>query len=793
MKTQRAFSLPIRVFCSFLIICFSHALDTLGPGDSLYSNETLVSAGGVFELGFFSFSESSNTYLGIWNKNDRNKRPVWVANREEPLVDSSGFLKIRYDGNLVLSDRRATTIFVNSGALAGSNETSSRILDSGNLILIQGEKTIWQSFDDPTDTFLPGMKLGRFNMGTDQLRIQYLNSWLSPFLPGAGQYSLGIDETNLTRFNVWRGDHAYQEIGFWDGHTFRLFFESLSNDYSFVYQANASDAYLTFNNKDSNELSWFVMAYDGVINEFRMVGKEISIVNHSLCDNTLARNSTGCLVMMPSMCKNGDNFSDIQGVLPSSAVVIRPAPMGLSDCEIICKSNCSCAAYAFSDDNGCELYYGTKNDLLNLIERGNDTIYVRHDASMSGDQKKKKPLLIVIAAVVPLILLILIFLSCLWRKCSCLGVNENQAGTKNILPLILSQFSTSNDSYSSDVIELGSKKDHQLPLLSFSSLVAATDNFSAANKLGEGGFGPVYKGKLQGLDIAVKRLSQTSGQGLQEFKNEVELISKLQHRNLVKLLGYCIQQEEKILIYEYMPNNSLDSFIFDQVKRPQLDWRKRREIIEGTAQGLLYLHKYSRLRIIHRDLKTSNILLDDNMNPKISDFGMARIFFENESQAKTKKLAGTYGYMSPEYAVHGVFSTKSDIFSFGVILLEIVSGRKNSTFEEPNSSLNLLGYAWELWNGDRCVELMDPTITCNSCSVGDVVLCIHIGLLCVQESADDRPDMSDVVSMLSSEGANLPTPKQPAFSTLLSVADNSSSRRRTPSRTFGTISSVEPR
>lgn len=383
MEKKRALCLQIHIFCYFLI-SFSNALDTLKPGEILHSKETLVSAGGVFELGFFGFSESSNVYLGIWIKNDKTKKAVWVANREEPLVDASGFLRISYDGNLILSDRRATTIIVNNGALAGSNETSSRILDSGNLILVEGEKTIWQSFDYPTDTILPGMKLGRFNMGTDQLQIQYLTSWLSPFLPSAGQYALGIDETNLARFNVWRGDHSYQEIGFWDGHTFRFFFESSSSDYNFTYQANTTDAYLTFNDKESNVLLWFVMAYDGVINEFRMVGQEISIMNHSLCDITLARNSTGCLVMMPSMCKNGDNFSEIKGIIPSSMVVIRSSPTGLSDCELICKSNCSCAAYDFSDDNGCELYYGNKNDLFNLIEIGNDTIYVRDDASKTG-------------------------------------------------------------------------------------------------------------------------------------------------------------------------------------------------------------------------------------------------------------------------------------------------------------------------------------------------------------------------------------------------------------------------
>nr|XP_027083732.1 G-type lectin S-receptor-like serine/threonine-protein kinase B120 [Coffea arabica] len=193
-----------------------------------------------------------------------------------------------------------------------------------------------------------------------------------------------------------------------------------------------------------------------------------------------------------------------------------------------------------------------------------------------------------------------------------------------------------------DHIEMGSVNDQELPLFNLQAIETTTDQFAMQNKLGEAGFGPVYKGKLpQGQEIAVKRLSQRSGQGVKEFMNEVTLISKLQHRNLVRLLGCCIQGDEYILIYEYMPNRSLDSFMFDSTKRTLLDWTKRVSIIEGTAQGLLYLHRYSRLRIIHRDLKASNILLDSDMNPKISDFGMARIFGENETRSKTTKIAGT--------------------------------------------------------------------------------------------------------------------------------------------------------
>lgn len=201
--------------------------------------------------------------------------------------------------------------------------------------------------------------------------------------------------------------------------------------------------------------------------------------------------------------------------------------------------------------------------------------------------------------------------------------------------------------------------DGEMHYYSFNTIQAATNNFSDANKLGEGGFGPVYKGKLvEGKEIAVKRLAARSGQGLVEFKNEVQLLVKLQHRNLVRLLGCCIQNEEKLLVYEFLANSSLDAFLFDQEKSKQLDWDKRVNIANGIARGLLYLHEDSRLKIIHRDLKASNVLLDDDMNAKISDFGTARIFGGNQIEANTNRVVGTYGYMAPEYAMEGFFFNK---------------------------------------------------------------------------------------------------------------------------------------
>ncbi|KAJ0764282.1 putative protein kinase RLK-Pelle-DLSV family [Helianthus annuus] len=302
----------------------------------------------------------------------------------------------------------------------------------------------------------------------------------------------------------------------------------------------------------------------------------------------------------------------------------------------------------------------------------------------------------------------------------------------------------------------------EVPLFSLSKISRATSDFSVDNKLGEGGFGPVYKGVLEeGLEIAVKRLSKSSRQGLDEFENEVICIAKLQHRSLVKLLGYCIQGDEKMLIYEYMSNKSLDSFLFDESRKWLLDWPRRFHIIHGIARGLLYLHQDSRLTVIHRDLKAGNILLDHQMRPKISDFGLAKMFQEDKSEANTKRVVGTLGYISPEYAANGLFSVKSDIFSFGVLVLEIVSGKKNRGFIHEEHDDNLLGHAWRLHKEGKSLDLIDECLG-SSYSACEVLRSVHVGLLCVQQRVEDRPNTRTLVGMLDGEGS-LPSPKKPAF------------------------------
>ncbi|WCJ20325.1 cysteine-rich RLK (RECEPTOR-like protein kinase) 29 [Euphorbia peplus] len=296
--------------------------------------------------------------------------------------------------------------------------------------------------------------------------------------------------------------------------------------------------------------------------------------------------------------------------------------------------------------------------------------------------------------------------------------------------------------------------------LDFETVSVATNNFSDKNKLGQGGFGAVYKGTLpEGQDIAVKRLSKNSGQGDLEFKNEVILVAKLQHRNLVRLLGFCLEGRERLLIYEFVPNASLDHFIFDPIKRRNLDWYKRYKIISGIARGLLYLHEDSRLRIIHRDMKASNILLDEELDPKIADFGMARLFVMDQTQGNTNRIVGTCGYMAPEYALHGHFSVKTDVFSFGVLLLEILSGKKNSSFRDTIE--DLLSFAWRNWREGTIRNLIDPNL--KDSSSAEMMRCIHIGLLCVQENVAKRPTMNSILLMLNSYSLTLPLPSQPAF------------------------------
>ncbi|XP_042407231.1 probable LRR receptor-like serine/threonine-protein kinase At1g56140 isoform X3 [Zingiber officinale] len=280
---------------------------------------------------------------------------------------------------------------------------------------------------------------------------------------------------------------------------------------------------------------------------------------------------------------------------------------------------------------------------------------------------------------------------------------------------------------------------------SYAELRAATGDFNPANILGEGGFGQVFKGILNdGRTVAIKQLSATSNQGKDQFLTEIATISSVQHRNLVRLLGCCVDEDRRILVYEYLENGSLDNAIFGK-KNLLLDWQTRFDILLGVAKGLTYLHEESRLRIVHRDVKASNILLDADLNPKISDFGLAKLYDDKLSHMNTK-VAGTIGYLAPEYALRGHLSEKADVFAFGVLALEVLSGRPNSIESSAHETIYLLDWVWNLLENNHKLEMLDERLA--SFDEGEVHRVIGVALLCTELSPARRPTMSMVVSML---------------------------------------------
>nr|XP_034912903.1 G-type lectin S-receptor-like serine/threonine-protein kinase B120 [Populus alba] len=831
--------------------CFSIVGDTLLVGQSLPASETLISQNGTFELGFFKPGTSVNIYLGIWYKNFEDKATVWVANRESPSNDpASSKLELSADGNLVLLMNSTKTVWSTALASSMSNTSTAEavLLDDGNFVVRDGSNpsTIyWQSFDYPTDTWLPGGKLG-INKHTGQ--VQRLISWKNAEDPAPGMFSYGMDPNGSSQFFIeWNRSHRYWSSGDWDGEIFALVPEMrLNNILKFSHVSNENESYFTYSLYNTSYLSRFVIGVSGQMQQLGwMEGKwewflfwsqpKDQAGVYGLCgafgvlhENSSSYNckclqgskplvqndwSSGCVRKSPLQCENKRSVGKEDGFLKISNLTL-PANSktyqkeSAERCRLDCLEICSCVAYAYNNNSGCSLWEG---DLINLQQnsevaddRAGAEIYIRLAASelelqigngstRTGNIKRTIRTTLAVAILTTLITFgLFMYFRCL-RKGKLVHRGKEYTGHD----LLLFDFdtdpsSTSKESSSVDKRKNRWSKNMELPLFSYESVSVATGQFS--DKLGEGGFGPVYKGKLPtGLEIAVKRLSERSGQGLEEFRNETILIAKLQHRNLVRLLGSCIERDEKMLIYEYMPNKSLDFFLFDANRGQILDWGTRIRIIEGIAQGLLYLHRYSRLRIIHRDLKPSNILLDSEMNPKISDFGMARIFGGNETQANTKRIVGTYGYMSPEYVMEGLFSIKSDVFSFGVLVLEIVSGRKNTSFYHSDS-LNLLGHAWKLWNSNKALDLMDPSLG-DPPSTATLLRFINIGLLCVQESPADRPTMSDVISMIVNEHVALPEPKQPAFVAGRNVAEQRPLMRSSgvPSANNMTITAIDGR
>ncbi|XP_059437185.1 G-type lectin S-receptor-like serine/threonine-protein kinase At1g11330 [Corylus avellana] len=794
------------VLLSCFCLQFGSAIDTITAAKFINDSETIISNGGDFKLGFFSPPNSTDRYVGIWYAEISVFTVVWVANRNNPLKNSSGVLTISEDGNLVVLDGQKKILW-SSNLTNSVVNLSAQLLDSGNLVL-QGNTTgtfLWESFQHPSNTFIEKMKIST-DVRTGK-KVQ-LTSWTSPSDPSIGNFSAGIDARNLPELFIWNGSRPYWRSGPWNGLVFiglqnmysvfhdgfslvddkegtiYLSFSSSNDSFPYTYvlneQGNLLEAYSN-NSGEDWEVTW--SSYKTECDVYGKCGAYGSCNSHNspICSclrgfepkNTEEWNrgnwTSGCVRRTPLQCERVNNGSDggkKDGFLKLTMMKVPDLADWSSareeNCRNQCLENCSCIAYAFDAGTGCMPWTRSLIDLQKFSSGGVD-LYVRV-AYSELDTKEKVKVIITVSVIIVLIFTgICTYL--LWRW---MAKQNGRRKTK----MLLYKFS-GEEKLGDNVNQV---KLQELLLFNLQELASATNNFHQSNKLGQGGFGPVYRGKLSnGQEIAVKRLSRDSGQGQEEFMNEVVVISKLQHRNLVRLHGCCVEGEEKMLVYEYMPNKSLDAFLFDPVKSKLLDWRRRFNIIEGICPGLLYLHRDSRLKIIPRDLKTSNILLDEELNPKISDFGLARIFGGNGDQANTTRVVGTYGYMSPEYAMKGRFSEKSDVFSFRVLLLEIVSGRRNSSFFDDEQDMSLPGFAWKMWNADNIVALTDPII-CEPSFEMEILRCINVGLLCVQDFANDRPTVPIVISMLKSEIIDLPLPKQPAFTEREIAPDASSSQ-----------------
>ncbi|CAA6658375.1 unnamed protein product [Spirodela intermedia] len=640
----------------------------VAAGESSGLNQTIVSAGRIFALGFFSPGNSSGDwYAGIWYNNLPTKTVVWVANREAPSGTRRRRHRRHQEGNLAVRDGRGRSLWSTNLTRDPDNSTAS---GGGGSPGLRQPPSITHPHPPP------GMKL-RLNFTSGE--ATRLRSWRRRRRSSAGDFVFTLEGRWGLEPYVFKGEEIHWRGPMWLGiPLFPLQLGDVNSRYLQSVYATDQEIYYNYSMIDSSLLVRYVLDHSGTYS-FRVWDDGAAAWNSigttptrpcdffNLCGGAASCDSSGqsplcrclngfdpsapeewakgnftggCVRRRRLLCDGTDRYTKIGGLkLPDRYSVAWN--LSLSQCEASCSAACNCSAFShtnFSTFNltgsRCLTWFGDMVDLVQIPLLSQD-LYVRLSAAQldgdppADDSPSGKNQVIRIALPIAVSTGVLLMGAC----CYCAARKLKSRGKSDGGNLLRLEEIRLNDA-------LGSEKG--VPMVDLKSVRAATENFSISNQLGEGGFGAVYKGKLKsGEAVAVKRLSRASKQGCEEFANEVLLIAKLQHRNLVRLLGWCSHGDERILIYEFMPNKSLDHIIFDSTRSAELSWERRFGIIRGVADGLLYLHQHSRMRVIHRDLKTNNILLDGEMNPKISDFGLARIFEMNQMEANTARVVGT--------------------------------------------------------------------------------------------------------------------------------------------------------
>ncbi|GJY59626.1 G-type lectin S-receptor-like serine/threonine-protein kinase [Tanacetum coccineum] len=689
------------LLCFSMAICFTSAADTISANHSLSGNQTITSKNGHFVLGFFKPGDSSNYYVGIWYKNDASDpySIVWVANREIPVSDRlNSELKI-IDGNLVLLNEFKIQIWPINVTNTNLNSVIAVIHDDGNLVLTDESNSaepVWQSFDHLVNTWLPGAKLA-YDFRTK--KKQLLTSWKSKENPDLGLFSLEFNPNAKELIGKRNGSRQYWRSGAWNGTSFNLA-PDLSLEETGWPLCNCLTGF-----KARSESDYWIQ------NDF----------------------SGGCVRKMELQCgrhEENSNFIMVKVVnLPSNKFA---AAGNAGECHTTCMNNCSCNAYSFAN-NECSLWDG---DLLDLSEdnANGKTIYVKVASKDLPTYRKKHgfPVGAVTGSFVGLLLLFGLILLIINRK----KRGFSRQTPPMIPPLLFFQKICPKFIYGKTTME-GS-----LLVFVYRDLLVATKNFS--HKLGGGGFGSVYKGVLYDSSImAVKKLESIT-QGEKQFRSEVSTIGNIQH---VRLRGFCAEGNNKLLVYDYMPNGSLDSHLFSEKQDNVLNWKTRYQIALGTARGLVYLHDKCRNCIIDCDIKPENILLDADLNAQIADFGLAKLVGRDFSRVLTI-MRGTRGYLAPEWLSGGAITAKADVFSYGMMLFELGHGKRNTEiYEDSNCSFFPSLAASVLMAGGDILSLIDSRLN-RVASVDEVMKILKVAYWCIQDEEDNRPSMSLVEHIL---------------------------------------------